>query len=247
MLPQWISYSTQHLMHDTKGHRRNQGYSALHYQQKQFENAAQEHQGVAFEEVQSPANNHWRRNSNSVALRLNFAFAKFGGAESETRDAEDLQNFEGRQNFFCPWQSSAIGRAWPTNPQLGSSRIGDGAYSISVGRRQKCYEMLESRWGSNRCRIKRYHSSDGHTHRWKYSSVSSAKSFRRERSFLFSIWLSSPNTCGRPYAKRSTQWMIQTARSLRETISITTRPRKDDQQEQNYLPSNQLGAEPCKK
>ena len=42
-------------MHDMRGYWRNQGYSALHNQQDQFENAAQEHQRVTNEEVQTAA------------------------------------------------------------------------------------------------------------------------------------------------------------------------------------------------
>ena len=40
-------------MHDMRDCWRNQGYSALHYQQEQLENAAKEHQRVAYEEVQA--------------------------------------------------------------------------------------------------------------------------------------------------------------------------------------------------
>ena len=39
-----------------------------------------------------------------------------------------------------------------------------------------------------------------HTHRWRYISVCSTKSLRRERSFRFSIF--SAESCRRPYAKR---------------------------------------------
>ena len=38
----------------------------------------------------------------------------------------------------------------------------------------------------------------------------------------------------------------QPRRTLRETITITTRPRKDYQQEENYLPSYQRGGILCK-
>ena len=60
-----------------------------------------------------------------------------------------------------------------TDPQRWRSRIGDSAHSILKARRAKCFEQLESRRGSNRCRIRRYHSIDGVVRRWKYISVSS--------------------------------------------------------------------------
>ena len=55
LLPHDIPRNTQHLMHDVRDFWRNQCYSALHYQQKQFENAALEHQRAAKEEVQTAA------------------------------------------------------------------------------------------------------------------------------------------------------------------------------------------------
>ena len=54
ILPQGIPHDTQHLMHDF-GDSRNQCYSALHYKREQFEHAAQKHQRVAYEEVQTAA------------------------------------------------------------------------------------------------------------------------------------------------------------------------------------------------
>ena len=50
-IPQGIAFNTQHLMHHMRDHWRSQGYNALHYQQEQFESAAQEHERVAHEEV----------------------------------------------------------------------------------------------------------------------------------------------------------------------------------------------------
>ena len=48
---QGIPHNTEHLMHDMRDSWRNQGYGALHYQQELYENAAHEHQRVAYEEV----------------------------------------------------------------------------------------------------------------------------------------------------------------------------------------------------
>ena len=45
----------QHVMRDMRDYWRSQGYSALHQQQEQFENAAQEHQQEAYEEVHTAA------------------------------------------------------------------------------------------------------------------------------------------------------------------------------------------------
>ena len=53
ILSRGISYNTQHLTHDTVDYWRNQGYSALHHHQEQFDNAAQEHQQVAYASVQT--------------------------------------------------------------------------------------------------------------------------------------------------------------------------------------------------
>ena len=56
IFPRGIPYITQHVMHDRRNHWRNQGFSALHYQQKPFENAAPYHlNGVAYEEVRIAA------------------------------------------------------------------------------------------------------------------------------------------------------------------------------------------------
>ena len=41
----------QNLVHRASDYWRNQGHSALHYQQRQFENAVQEHQRVVYEQV----------------------------------------------------------------------------------------------------------------------------------------------------------------------------------------------------
>ena len=38
-----LSYNTQHMIHDVRDYWRNQSYSALNYQQEQFENAVPEH------------------------------------------------------------------------------------------------------------------------------------------------------------------------------------------------------------
>ena len=42
-------------MHDMRDDWRNQGYGALHCQQEQLENADQEHQRIAYEEVETAA------------------------------------------------------------------------------------------------------------------------------------------------------------------------------------------------
>ena len=46
-------------MHDMRDSWRNQGYSALNYQQGHFEHAAQEHQRVGYEQVENAAALVW--------------------------------------------------------------------------------------------------------------------------------------------------------------------------------------------
>ena len=41
-------YNAQHLVHQVRDRWRSQSYNALHYQQKQFDTAVQEHQRVAY-------------------------------------------------------------------------------------------------------------------------------------------------------------------------------------------------------
>ena len=55
VLPHRLPDTTQQNVHDVWDCRRHQGYSALHYQQEPFETAAQEHQRVAYEEVETAA------------------------------------------------------------------------------------------------------------------------------------------------------------------------------------------------
>ena len=48
-------YNTQNLLHQVRDYWRSQSYNALHYQQEKFENAVQEHQRVAYDQVEIAA------------------------------------------------------------------------------------------------------------------------------------------------------------------------------------------------
>ena len=55
ILPQGIRYNTQQLMRDTRDHRRNQGYSALHTSRNNSKMLPKNIKGVAYEETQTAA------------------------------------------------------------------------------------------------------------------------------------------------------------------------------------------------
>ena len=78
------------LVFRVSNHWRNQGYIALHYQQEQFEHAAQKHQTVAYEEVQTAA-----------ALATSRTAAQ---ATSRFRDTENnaVANFSQQQRGLLP-------------------------------------------------------------------------------------------------------------------------------------------------
>ena len=119
--------------------------------------------------------NYRRRTSNSIALRLMLRIfeVRWSGENSRRRRSSALK---GKNQSLVRDQSSAIGRHWLTNPQFRSSRTGESAYASSTGRRAKCSEQLESCSRPNRCRIRRYHTTNGHAHRWTFISVYSIKS-----------------------------------------------------------------------
>ena len=48
-------HNTRNLVHEARGYWRSQSYNALHYQQEQFENSAQEHQLAAHEQLEIAA------------------------------------------------------------------------------------------------------------------------------------------------------------------------------------------------
>ena len=105
----------------------------------------------------------------------------------------------------------------------------------------KCWEQLESCRGPNRCPIRRYHCTNGHTPLGTHLT----KSLRRERSFLLSIWLFSADS-GKKHKvnfeeQEKHRRSYQPARTLREPISTTSTQRNGYQQEENCLRYFQSG------
>ena len=90
ILPQGILHNTQHLVHDMRDYWKKPVYSALHYQQEPFDNAAQEHQRVAYNKVQ-----------NAVALATSRTAAQM---TSRFRDIENNceANIVSNRENYCP-------------------------------------------------------------------------------------------------------------------------------------------------
>ena len=65
-------------MHDMMDFWRNQGYSALHYQQERFEKYAHEHQQAAYEEVQTAAALATSRTAAQNTSEANFSHPQRG-------------------------------------------------------------------------------------------------------------------------------------------------------------------------
>ena len=93
--PQFFPYDPQSLVHRVRDHWRNQSYDALHYQQEQLENAVQEHQRVANEQIKVAAALATSRTAAHIT-------SKFGDVENDVE-----ANFSHQQRCLSEITSKA--------------------------------------------------------------------------------------------------------------------------------------------
>ena len=119
-------------------------------------------------EIEDGRSNCRRQASNSVAHRLEFLTCELRWCGISLPKIETQTIFEIWGKIILPLLEKIFGNRPRLNDfsQFTRSRNWNSAYSISMGRRAKYFEQLESRCrrnAPNRCRIRIYYSIDCHT------------------------------------------------------------------------------------